>query len=423
MLASMAGRGDVLAALLQSIDVDETNDSQAAVSKKGHTALSLAAFRYPSQDHVNCFRAVLEHAAALALADEEAARLSVEEEVAEADHVWEGIMCDGCETEPLCGARFMKQLQNDSFDLCATCFAKLSDPEQAEFQPVEPQLNEVTAQVPIGEAVSSPIAPDVCAFEAGDEAIYTPTGETVTVLVVHFDDAPNTYFTIRMAQGSERQTSAERLIKPSEAHHASQANEDASMAPVLDCTDLSASCIADIQVGLDQEQSAEAEAARVAAEAEAACEAAEAVMRAAREAACEAEAVREEAKAEAVREEAVKAASEAAAVQRAMTEAAKELERRERDAIRMETAKYRALEKAELLAEQTSRKQAKQQAEIREAEQEVKRKAQYAADAKRKGLTPLQVPLCKARSQITPAASLLQHLLACLTAAVQSCRH
>ena len=284
------------------------------------------------------------------------------------------------------------------------------------------------------EAASSPIVPDVCAFEAGDEAIYTPTGETVTVLVVHFDDAPNTYFTIRMAQGSERQTSAERLIKPSEAHHASQANEDASMAPVLDCTDLSASCIADIQVGLDQEQSAEAEAARVAAEAEAeaACEAAEAVMRAAREAACEAEAVREEAKAEAVREEAkaeavreeaVKAASEAAAVQRAMTEAAKELERRERDAIRMETAKYRALEKAELLAEQTSRKQAKQQAEIREAEQEVKRKAQYAADAKRKGLTPLQVPLCKARSQITPAASLLQHLLACLTAAVQSCRH
>ena len=185
---------------------------------------------------------------------------------------------------------------------------RLSDPEQAEFQPVEPQLNEVTTQVPIGEAVSSPIVPDVCAFEAGDEAIYTPTGETVTVLVVHFDDAPNTYFTIRMAQGSERQTSAERLIKPSEAHHASQANEDASMAPVLDCTDLSASCIADVQVGLDQEQSAEAEAARVAAEAEAeaeaACEAAEAVMRAAREAACEAEAVREEAKAEAVREEA-----------------------------------------------------------------------------------------------------------------------
>ena len=139
MLASMAGRGDVLAALLQSIDVDETNDSQAAISKKGHTALSLAAFRYPSQDHVNCFRAVLEHAAALALAEEEAARLSVEEEVAEVDHVWEGIRCDGCEAEPLCGARFMKQLQNDSFDLCAACFAKLSDPEQAEFQPVEPE--------------------------------------------------------------------------------------------------------------------------------------------------------------------------------------------------------------------------------------------------------------------------------------------
>ena len=105
----------------------------------------------------------------------------------------------------------------------------------------EASYTEVTAQVPIGEAVSSPIAPDVCAFEAGDEAICTKTGETVTVLVVHFDDAPNTYFTIRMAQGSERQTSAEGLIKPSEAHHASQANEDASMAPVLDCTDLSAS--------------------------------------------------------------------------------------------------------------------------------------------------------------------------------------
>ena len=57
------------------------------------------------------------------------------------------------------------------------------------------------------------LRPDVCAFEVGDAAIYTPTGETVTVLVVHFDDGPNTYFTIRMAQGSERQTPAERLIK------------------------------------------------------------------------------------------------------------------------------------------------------------------------------------------------------------------
>jgi len=276
----------------------------AAEEEAARAAAEEEAARAATEEEAAC--AAAEEEAACAAAEEEAARaaaeeevacLSAEEEVAEADHVWEGIWCDGCETKPLCGARFMKQLQNDSFDLCAACFAKLSDPEQAEFQPVEPQLNEATAQVPIGEAVSSPIAPDVCAFEAGDEAIYTPTGETVTVLVVHFDDAPNTYFTIRMAQGSERQTSAERLIKPSEAHHASQANEDASMAPVLDCTDLSASCIADIQVGLDQEQSAEAEAARVAAEAEAAREAAEAVMQAAREAACEAEAVREAAEA------------------------------------------------------------------------------------------------------------------------------
>jgi hypothetical protein len=270
----------------------------------------------------------------------------------EAEHV--GIWCDECRMKPLRGARFTKQLIHDTFDLCQGCFNHLSESEQAEFkqataptssqdarveaarvaaeeeaaraaaeeemargaaeeemaclsaeeemadfQPVEPQLNEVTAQVPIGEALSCTIAPGVCAFEAGDEAIYTPTGETVTVLVVHFDDAPNTYFTIRMAQGSERQTPAERLIKPSEAQHTSQADEDASTAPVLDCTDLSASCIADIQVGLDQEQAAEttreaveAEAAREAAEAEAVREAAEA------EAAREAEAVREAAEVE-----------------------------------------------------------------------------------------------------------------------------
>ena len=135
----------------------------------------------------------------------------------------------------------------------------------------------------------------------------------------------------------------------------------------------------------------------------------EAAKEAANEAAKEAAAIQKAADIEAAKEAAamrrtdhVEAAEEAAAVQRAVTEAAKELERRERDAIRMETAKYRALEKAERLAEQASRKQAKQQAEIREAEQEVKRKAQYAADAKRKGLTPLQVPLCKARPQNTP---------------------
>ena len=158
----------------------------------------------------------------------------------EADHVWEGIWCDSCEMKPLCGARFMKQMQNDTYDLCAACFGNLSETEKAEFQPVElPVGAEAVAEVPIEEAPAPPLE-----INAG--------------------------------------------------------LQDAS--PFLDCTDLSASCIADIEAGFEQDQAAEVEAAHMAAEAEA----------------IEAEAVRvaieaEAAEVEAIEAEAVRMGAEAEA--------------------------------------------------------------------------------------------------------------
>jgi len=284
--------------------------------------------------------------------DDEVAEVEVAEvtELVETEHAWEGIWCDGCEMKPLCGARFMKQLPNDTRDFCNPCYGKLSEAEQQEFNLVVPPAVTagLVAQVPqVEQPLDEAAAPASleAAFSVGDEAIYTPTGEPVKVLGVHFDDAPHTYFTIQMSQGSERQTQADRLIKTTES--ANCASEDATMQAFLDCTNLSASCIADIEHGFEQEHAAcmaaELEAARVEAEAvEAARVAAEAVE-AAR---VEAEAV-EAARVEAEALEAARVAAEAARVEAEALEAA----RVEAEALEAARVEAEALEAARVEAE------------------------------------------------------------------------
>merc|ERR1711865_416884 len=77
----------------------------------------------------------------------EAARLAAELQ-------WPGIWCDQCNVTPLTGPRFMKQLENDTYDLCHGCFAGLCESEQTEFKPVEPEIEAVVE--PEIEAVVEP---------------------------------------------------------------------------------------------------------------------------------------------------------------------------------------------------------------------------------------------------------------------------
>merc|ERR1711865_891165 len=49
-----------------------------------------------------------------------------------------GIWCDECNMKPIRGARYMRQMQLDTFDLCKGCYNALSESDQSEFKVIEP---------------------------------------------------------------------------------------------------------------------------------------------------------------------------------------------------------------------------------------------------------------------------------------------
>merc|ERR1712195_106515 len=49
-----------------------------------------------------------------------------------------GIWCDECNMKPILGARYMRQMQLDTFDLCKGCYNALSESDQSEFKVIEP---------------------------------------------------------------------------------------------------------------------------------------------------------------------------------------------------------------------------------------------------------------------------------------------
>ena len=57
-----------------------------------------------------------------------------------------------------------------------------------------------------------PLHHEVFRYAKGDKLTYTRTGETVTVVNIHFDDNPP-YYTIAMPDGREKQTTYENLKK------------------------------------------------------------------------------------------------------------------------------------------------------------------------------------------------------------------
>merc|ERR1711865_336124 len=78
----------------------------------------------------------------------EAARLAAELQ-------WPGIWCDQCNVTPLTGPRFMKQLENDTYDLCHGCFAGLCESEQTEFKPVQTEAEAEATRTAYQEEVAA----------------------------------------------------------------------------------------------------------------------------------------------------------------------------------------------------------------------------------------------------------------------------
>merc|ERR1711959_229239 len=155
--------------------------------------------------------------------------------------VHNGIWCDVCNASPLVGPRYMKQLKDDTYDLCQACYGQLPDIDKADFCLLESLVIKESAPV-VNETAPEPPETDPL---------------------------------------------------------------------MLDCDDLSASCIADIEATFNA-AAAEEEAAKAAAEAEAARIAEDARL------AAEEEAAKAAAEAEAARlaaeEEAAKAELEAARI-------------------------------------------------------------------------------------------------------------
>jgi len=81
-------------------------------------------------------------------AQAEAARLAAELQ-------WPGIWCDQCNVTPLTGPRFMKQLENDTYDLCHGCFAGLCESEQTEFKPVQTEAEAEATRTAYQEEVAA----------------------------------------------------------------------------------------------------------------------------------------------------------------------------------------------------------------------------------------------------------------------------
>merc|ERR1711865_381577 len=97
-----------------------------------------------------------------------------------AEFEWTGIWCDECKMTPLTGARFMKQLENDTFDLCQGCYACLPDQNQAGFKSVENEADaeaaradyraEEAARIAAAEEATRSAAEEAACIGAAEEA-------------------------------------------------------------------------------------------------------------------------------------------------------------------------------------------------------------------------------------------------------------
>merc|ERR1712166_786127 len=185
-----------------------------------------------------------------------------------------GIWCDECNMKPIRGARYMRQMQLDTFDLCKGCYNALSESDQSEFKVIEPV--EPAAAVHVEQAEATLKAAEEEAESAQKAA----------------EDAEAAQKAAENAEAAQMAAEAEAVLKAEEA----AAAEFARLAAVEEAK--AEACRLAVERVAAKAAAEEAEAARIAAEAEEAARIAAEAEEAARIAVEEAEAARIAAEAE-----------------------------------------------------------------------------------------------------------------------------
>merc|ERR1712166_573108 len=153
-----------------------------------------------------------------------------------------GIWCDECNMKPIRGARYMRQMQLDTFDLCKGCYNALSESDQSEFKVIE--LVEPAAAVHVEQA----------------EATLKAAEEEAEAAQKAAEDAEAAQKAAEDVEAAQMAAEAEAVLKAEEA----AAAEFARLAAVEEAK--AEACRLAVERVAAKAAAEEAEAARVAAE-------------------------------------------------------------------------------------------------------------------------------------------------------------
>merc|ERR1712166_480940 len=171
-----------------------------------------------------------------------------------------GIWCDECNMKPIRGARYMRQMQLDTFDLCKGCYNALSESDQSEFKVIEPV--EPAAAVHVEQAEATLKAAEE---EAKAEACRLAVERVAAKAAAEEAEAA------RIA--AEAEEAARIAVEEAEAARIAAEAEEASRVAAEEAE---AARIAVEEAEAARVKEEEAEASRIAAEAEAAARASKA---------------------------------------------------------------------------------------------------------------------------------------------------
>merc|ERR1712159_792514 len=121
----------------------------------------------------------------------------------------EGIWCDECNVSPISGNRFWKQLQDDTYDLCESCYENLDDDKKGELALKQPQSGQEDL-VPKEEPVQE---------RSAEEAVFNTTDLTASCMA----DIEETFKQLSEQEYQEAEAEAARLIAQAEAKAAEEA--------------------------------------------------------------------------------------------------------------------------------------------------------------------------------------------------------
>jgi len=194
-----------------------------------------------------------------------------------------GIWCDECNMKPIRGARYMKQMQLDTFDLCKGCYNALSESDQSEFKVIEPVEPAAAMHVEQAEATLKADEEEAEAAQKAAEDAEAAQMAAEAAAALKAEEAAAEF--ARLAAVEEAKAEACRLAvervaakaaaeEAEAAHVAAEAEEAARIAvEEAEASRIAAEETEAARVAAEAEEAAriaaeEAEAARVAAEAE-----------------------------------------------------------------------------------------------------------------------------------------------------------